>query len=143
MRIIIAIVCTSGIAAADPDPVSVPNFTLQTTLFLEKTPVVVPSLRIEASRVAQERYDGQWRYPEPGELGSYDGTGIFFGAAHYRPRTARSAALHAGSVGATLLGEILMSLDSPLAGVAALATGATLDAAAADSDRDAEAARKR
>lgn len=144
---IIAIVMftTTGVAAADPqtDPVTTPTFTLQTTMFIEKTPTVVPSLRLEASRVAQERYDGLWRYPEPGELGSYDGTGIYFGAHAYRPRSRRSSALHAGAVGATLLGEILLSTGSPLAGVGALAAGVTMDAAAADADRDAEAQRKR
>lgn len=147
LRIIpIVMFAAAGTAAADPDPstpVLVPTFQLQTAMFIEKTPTVVPSLRIEASRVAQERYDGQWRYPEPGELGSYDGTGIYFGAHAYRPRSRRSSALHAGAVGATLLGEILLSTGSPLAGVAALATGATMDAAAADADRDAEAQRKR
>jgi hypothetical protein len=40
-----------------------------------------------------------------------------------------------------MLGEILLSADSPLAGVGALIGGATLDAAAADVDRDAEARR--
>jgi hypothetical protein len=145
---IIAIVMftTSGIAAADPDPtpVTVPTFTLQTSMFDAKTPPApVPSLRVEAARVAQEKYDGQWRYPAPGELGGYDGTGFFWGHGHYRPRTARGHALHAGSVGATLLGEILLGSGSPLAGVGALAAGATLDAAAADSDRDAEAQRPR
>jgi hypothetical protein len=143
LRVIAIVMFMPTVAAADPDPVTTPTFTLQTTLFIEKTPTVVPSLRLEAARVAQERYDGQWRYPEPGELGSYDGTGIYFGAHHYRPRTRRSAVLHGASMGATLLGEILLSTGSPLAGVGALATGATLDAAAADSDRDAEAARKR
>ncbi|HEY5945833.1 MAG TPA: hypothetical protein VIV40_10095, partial [Kofleriaceae bacterium] len=57
------------------------------------------------------------------------------------PRTARSAALHGGSMGATILGEILIGTGSPLAGVGALVTGATLDAAGADVDRDAEARR--
>jgi hypothetical protein len=143
---IIAIVMftTSGIAAADPNPVSVPTFTLQTSMFDEKTPPApVPSLRIEAARVAQEKFDDQWRYPAPGELGGYDGTGFFWGHGHYRPRTKRGHALHAGAVGATLLGEILLGTGSPLAGVGAMAAGATLDAAAADSDRDAEAQRPR
>jgi len=145
LRIIAIVMFTAGIAGADPstDPIPIPaTLVLQTTLFEEPTPTVVPSLRLEAARVAQERYDGQWRYPEPGELVGFDGTGIFFGHGHYRPRSRRAAALHAGSVGATLLGEILLATGSPLAGLGALATGATLDAAAADSDRDAEAARK-
>lgn len=137
---------TAGTAAADPaatDPVAVPTFVLQTQLFEDPTPVAVPSLRLEAARVAHEHYDGQWRYPEPGALGGVDGTGIFFGHGHYRPRSSRSAKLHAGAIGATLLGEILLATDSPLAGLGALATGATLDAAAADADRDAEAQRPR
>ena len=91
MRIIIAIVCTGGIAAADPDPVSVPTFTLQTALFTQTPPTIVPSLRLEAARVAHEKYDGQWRYPEPGTLGGIDGNGIFFGHGYYRPRSGRSA----------------------------------------------------
>ena len=142
LRIVAIVMCTGGIAAADPDPITVPTFTLQTQLFTVPPPVIVPSLRIEAARVAHERYDGQWRYPEPGELGGVDGSGFFFGHGHYRPRSGRAAALHGGAIGATLLGEILLGTGSPLAGVAALAAGATFDAAAADVDRDAEAARK-
>jgi hypothetical protein len=42
-------------------------------------------------------------------------------------------------MGATLLGEVLLATGSPLAGLGALVTGATLDAAAADIDRDVEA----
>ena len=61
------------------------------------------------------------------------------GPGMYRPRTARSAALHGGSMAATLLGEILLQSGTPAAGVGALLTGATLDSAAADVDRDAEA----
>ncbi len=99
----------------------------------------VPSLRLEAVRVAGERFEGDWRYPEPGTLGGIDGNGWFVGVGHYRPRTKRSAALHGGSIAATMLGEILLSADSPLAAVGMLAGGATLDAAAADADRDAEA----
>ena len=148
LRIVAIVMCTGGIAAADPDPdlsvssISVPTFTLQTQLFTVPPPVSVPSLRLEAARVAHEKYDGQWRYPEPGVLGGIDGNGIFFGHGFYRPRSDRASALHAGAIGATLLGEILLGTGSPLAGVAALAAGATMDAAAADSDRDAEAARK-
>jgi hypothetical protein len=142
MRQVIAIlVATTAVASADPstDPVVVPTFQLATTMFDEPTPPpVVPSLRVEAARLAQERWEEQWRYPAPGELGGYDGTGIFFGHGHYRPRSSRSAKLHAGAVGATLLGEILLGTGSPLAGVGALATGAVLDGAAADADADAE-----
>ena len=139
------VVVLSGAAVADPTTVPMPpTLTLQTQLFIEKTPSPVPSLRIEAARLAQERYDAQWRYPEPGTLGGYDGTGIFFGGdGRYRPRSRRAAALNAGAMGATLLGEVLLSTGSPLAGLGALAAGATLDAAAADADRDAEARSKR
>jgi len=98
-----------------------------------------PSLRLEAARVAAERFDGDWRYPEPGPLLLRDGGDWFVGAGHYRPRSGRAAALHGGSIAATMVGEILLSADSPLAGVGALLTGATLDAATADADRDAEA----
>jgi hypothetical protein len=138
LRIIAIVMFTSTVATADP--VAVPAFTLQTSMFDEKTPPPpVPSLRLEAARVAQEKYDGQWRYPEPGELGGYDGTGFFWGHGHYKPRTRRAAALRGGSIGATLLGEILLQSGSPLAGVGMMAAGATMDAAAADVDRDAEA----
>ena len=151
LGVIAMLVATGGVAVADPnltvstDPIPTsPPLVLSTSLFTQPTPTItVPSLRLEAARVAQERYDGQWRYPEPGQLGGYDGTGIFFGHGYYRPRSRRAAALHGASMGATLLGEILLSTGSPLAGVGALAAGATLDAAAADSDRDAEAQRKR
>lgn len=132
------------LAAADPATVTVPTFTLQTSMFDHKSePPPVPSLRIEAARVAQEKYDDQWRYPAPGELGGYDGSGWFWGHGHYKPRSGRASALHGGAVGATLLGEILLGSDSPLAGVAAMAAGATMDAAAADADRDAEAQQPR
>ena len=142
-RVLVALALASGVAAADPaaDPVPVPTFTLQTTMFdAVPPPPPAPSLRIAAARLAEERFAEQWRYPEPGTLGGYDGTGIYFGGdGRYQPRSRRAASLHAGAIGATLLGEILLSLDSPLAGVGALAAGATLDAAAADADRDAEA----
>ncbi len=69
--------------------------------------------------------------------------GWFLGYGRYQPRTRRSAALHGASIGATLVGEILIGTGSPLAGVGALLTGATLDAAAADADRDSEAQRSR
>src|SRR5688572_6781738 len=129
LGVIAMLVATTAVAAADPnltvstDPIPTsPPLVLSTSLF--KPEPVVPSLRIEAARVVQERYDGQWRYPEPGQLGGYDGTGIFFGHGYYRPRSRRAAALHGASMGATLLGEILLSTGSPLAGVGALAAGA-------------------
>jgi hypothetical protein len=101
----------------------------------------VPSLRLEAVRIAGERFDLDWRYPEPGPLFGSEGGQWFIGYGHYRPLTRRSAALHGGSVAATMIGEILMSADTPLAGVGAMLTGMTLDAAAADVDRDAESRR--
>jgi hypothetical protein len=140
MRAFFAIAFLAAPAAADPTPDPVPTLTLQTTMFDEPTPAPqVPSLRIEAARVAAERFQDSWRYPEPGELGGYDGAGWYFGNGHYRPRSRRAAALHGGAAGATLLGEILLSTGSPLAGVGALAAGATMDAAAADVDNDNEA----
>ena len=142
-------------AAADPKPnvppvTSISTSTITTPSSLTLTPLtlvevpqpVVPSLRIEAARVAAERYQDTWRYPEPGALTGFDGSGFFIGAGYYHPRSRRSAALHAGAAASSLLGEILLATDSPLAGLGALATGATLDAAAADSDRDAEARKK-
>ncbi len=148
LRSFAIIVMMVGTAAADPTPspsttsssiaVTTPLVLTPLTLFEVPQPVV-PSLRLEAARVAAERYQDTWRYPEPGAIAGFDGSGWFMGVGYYRPRTRRAAALHAGSMGATLLGEILLSTDSPLAGIGALATGATLDAAAADADRDAEA----
>jgi hypothetical protein len=152
MRHLLIIAMTVGTAYADPTPTFSATTTSTTTssqltltpLSLFDTPQpIVPSLRLEAARVASERYQDTWRYPDQEAIIGMDGNGWFFGVGHYRPRTARSAALHAGSVGATLLGEILLSVDSPLAGLGALATGATLDAAGADADRDAEAAQPR
>jgi hypothetical protein len=102
----------------------------------------VPSLRIEAARVAAERFEDSWRYPDAEPIWGIDGGGLWLGGAgHYRPRSRRAAALHGGSMAATLLGEILVGSDSPLAGVGALLTGATLDAAAAEADDAAEARR--
>ena len=103
---------------------------------------VVPSLRLEAIRIAGERADNDWRFPEPGAIAGIENGLFYMGYFHYRPRNARSAALHGGSIAATMLGEILLGSGSPAAGVGALLTGATLDAAAADVDRDAESRRK-
>lgn len=116
---------------------------LSAFLFVDLPPPPPPSLRLEALRVANENWENGWRYPQPGDLLGIEGGLWFMGDAHYRPRTARSAALHGGSIGATLAGEILLSTGSPLAGVGALLTGATLDAAAADVDRDSESRRRR
>jgi hypothetical protein len=125
-------------ATASADPPQRPQFQLSPFVQTDPTPQLPPvSLRIEAARVAAERFEDSWRFPEPGPIIGIDGQEWFIGAGHYRPRTARSAALHGGSIAATVAGEILIGSGSPLAGVGALLTGATLDAAAADVDRDA------
>jgi hypothetical protein len=133
----------AGTAAADPTP-DPPKYVLQSTpLFTTRPPPAAPSLRLEAARVIAERFGDNWRYPDAGTMAALDGGRWFIGTGYYRPRTRRSAALHGGSIGATILGELLLGLDSPLAGAAALITGATLDAAAADVDRDAESRKAR
>jgi len=149
MRFLVSIplaLALAGTAVADPPGATPPTppakpsiATVGPWLVLDVPSTPVPSLRLEAARVAGERTASDWRYPEPGLVFGYDQGGWFLGHGHYRPRTARSAALHVGSMTSTLLGEILLSADSPIAGVGALLTGATLDAAAADVDRDAEA----
>jgi hypothetical protein len=112
-------------------------------LFVDIPPPPPASLRIEAARVANENWENSWRYPQPGPLFGVESGLWFMGQGHYRPRTRRSAALHGASIGATLAGEVLLGSDSPLAGLGALLTAATLDAAAADVDRDSEARRSR
>lgn len=107
-------------------------------LFDLPTPVTEPSVRIDAARMVAERFAQDWRFAEPGTLLGVNGGMLYMGDG-YRPRSRRAAALNAGAIGATLLGEILLGSGSPLAGAAALITGATLDAAGADADRDAEA----
>jgi len=126
-------------STASADPPARPQLVLSAFTYTGPAPQLPPvSLRIEAARVAAERFEDNWRFPEPGPVIGLDGNAWFVGAGHYRPRTARSAALHGGSMAATLAGEILMGTGSPLAGVGAMLTGATLDAAAADVDRDTE-----
>ncbi len=110
---------------------------------IDVPPPPPPSLRIEALRVANENWENSWRYPEAGPILGVEGGQWFMGDAHYRPRTARSAALHGASIGASIAGEILLGTGSPLAGIGALLTGATLDAAASDVDHDSEARRRR
>jgi len=133
----LAIVLFAAVAAADPAPLTkAPS--VMPILVLDVPPPPVPSLRIEALRVAGERVDSDWHYPEPGPVFGYDRGFWFVGYDQYTPRTGRSAALHAGSVSATILGGMLLDAI-PAAGAAALAAGVTLDAAAADVDRDAEA----
>ena len=128
--------------ASDPQPLtrapSVAPF-----LVFDPPPPPVKSLRIEALRIAGERSEADWRFPEPEPIIGFRTDGSFFmGYPQHRPRNARSAALHGGAAASTLLGEILLGTGAPIAGVGALLTGATLDAAAADVDRDAEARRK-
>ena len=143
----LSLIAATGVAAADPtppDPAPAPTPSISPLIFVDvPPPPPPPSLRIEAARVAAERFaNDNWRYPEPSGLFTLDGGDWGYGAYFYRPRTGRSAALHGGSVAASIAGEILMSAGSPLAGIGALLTGATLDAAAADSDRDAERSRR-
>jgi hypothetical protein len=150
----LVVVATAGMAVADPatppsapattpPPAAAAGTTATSTssllppsvLLLPPTPVKPEvSLRIEAARVAAERFEDSWRYPDVEPFVGLDSGMWFVGAGHYRPRNARSAALHGGSVAATMLGEILLSADSPVAGFGALLTGATLDSAAADAD---------
>ncbi len=146
--IALALLGSAGIALADPPADPQPAAQAQP---LTRTPSVAPflvfdpppppvkSLRLEALRVAGERVDSDWRYPDPGPVFGYQKGSWFVGYDYYHPRTRRSAALHGGSMASTLLGEILLDSGAPVAGVGALLTGATLDAAAADVDRDAEA----
>lgn len=127
--------------SGDPPPLSRAP-TAQPFLVYDPPPPPVKSLRLEALRIAGERSEADWRYPEPEPIMGFMSDGSFYmGYPQFRPRNARSAALHSGAAGATLLGEILLGTGSPLAGVGAMLTGATLDAAAADVDRDAEARR--
>jgi len=150
LRMTTVLVVTLGTASADPVVTPAPAAhasPVMTTPSLSPMPMAdvpppaVPSLRLEAARVAGEQFALQWRYPEPGPLLGVEGGLWYLGAGHDSPRSARSAALHGGSVAATLIGEILLGADLPVAAVGALLTGATLDAAAADADRDAEARR--
>jgi hypothetical protein len=133
---------TSGAGPPAPGPPSsARRGALPSSIFDVPKPTSVPSLRLEAARVVAERFDDTWRFPAPGALVGLDGAAWFVGAGYYQPRSTRSAALHGGSIAATILGEVLLAANSPLAGVGALLTGATLDAAAADADLDAEARR--
>jgi hypothetical protein len=150
--IALALLGSAGTALADPPGDPQPAAQPQPQP-LTRTPSVAPflvfdppappvkSLRLEALRVAGERVDSDWRYPDPGPVFGYQKGSWFVGYDYYHPRTARSAALHGGSMASTLIGEILLDSGAPVAGVGALLTGATLDAAAADVDRDAEARR--
>lgn len=99
-------------------------------------PKPIKSLREEGARIIAVMAEGD-RFPMVSPIISLDGTEDF----GWRPR-GRAAALNAGAMGATMVGEILLGLGaSPFAAVGALLAGATLDAAAQDADRDQEAAR--
>jgi hypothetical protein len=145
----LVMVATVGMAVADPatspgPPAQPPagkaapsssSLLPPSVLLLPPTPVKPEvSLRIEAARVAAQRFEDSWRFPDVEPFVGLDSGLWFVGAGHYHPKTGRSAALHGGSVAATMLGEILLSADSPVAGIGAMLTGATLDAAAADAD---------
>jgi hypothetical protein len=159
-RALVFVLVAAGTAAADPttpppthpfasSAVTAPAASAPITKPIAVSPLLVfdvpalppPSLRLEAARIAGMRGDLDWRYPEPGPLFGTNNGAWFIGYGHYRPRTGRSAALHGGSVAASIVGQILLETDTPLAGVGALLTGVTLDAAAADVDRDAETQR--
>src|SRR5262245_33650005 len=120
MRSFTFVVMMAVPAMADPSlptvstSVTPSNLTLTPLTLFEMPQPTVPSLRIEAARVAAERNQDNWRFPEPGALAGFDGNGFFIGAGYYHPRTSRSAALHAGAAASSLLGEILLSVDSPL-----------------------------
>jgi hypothetical protein len=135
-----------GSAAADPKVTTSnalpqpPFLTLQPIAFTDPPAQPPISLRLEGARIAAEVFGSSWRYPDVEPQFGVAG-GVWSISNHYRPRSQRAASLHGGSMLATFVGEILLYSGSPLAGVAAMATGATLDAAAADADRDAEARR--
>jgi len=157
---ILLLVAGVGTTVADPKPAGSPVKAVPSTdpqappltrtpsaapfLVLDPPPPAVKSLRLEALRIAGERTAADWRYPEPEPIVGFRTDGSFFmGYPQYRPRTARSAALSGGAAASTLIGEILLGSGLPIAGVGAMVTGATLDAAAADVDRDAEGHRRR
>jgi hypothetical protein len=149
MALVVLLTAQAAVADPDPTPAITSNPpTMSSTLVLAPLQLTsvpslpVPSLRLEATRIAGERADSDWNYPEISPLLGSDGGYWWMGYGHYHPRTARSAALHGGSIGATMVGQILLGADSPVAAVGALLTGVTLDAAAADVDRDAESRRR-
>jgi hypothetical protein len=148
LRSSLLVLVLAGTASADPKATTSnalpqpPFLTLQPITFADPPAPRPVSLRLEASRIAAEVFENSWRYPDVEPQLGISG-GVWTIGHHYRPLTARSASLHGGSMAAVLVGEILLATGSPLAGVAAMATGATLDAAAADVDRDAEAVRSR
>jgi hypothetical protein len=130
---------TNATTPSAPTTTNVTSAQLSAFLVIDVPAPPPVSLRLEAIRAVNENWENSWRYPQPGDVLGVQGGLWYMGDYMYRPRTKRSGALHGASIGATLAGEILMGSGSPLAGVGAFLTGATLDAAAADSDRDAEA----
>lgn len=146
---LLVLLMTSTALADDPAPSTMqgkltPPAPLSAFQFAVDVPPPPPvSLRLEAVRTINENWENSWRYPQPGPLFGVDSGTFFIGNGYYRPRTKRSAALHGGSIAATMAGQILLGTGSPLAGVAGLVAGATLDAAAADVDRDHESQRGR
>lgn len=147
IRSLLVVAMTAGTAIADPTTTSnalprAPFLTLQPMpAFVDVPPRPPISLRLEGARAAAEVFENSWRYPDTSPILSIDGGGWMVGN-YYRPTSRRSAALHGGSMAATFVGELLLATGSPLAGIGAMVTGATLDAAAADVDRDVES-RKR
>ena len=145
--LLVVLMASPALADDDPAPSTMqgkltPPPQLTAFQFAVDVPPPPPvSLRLDAVRAINENWENSWRYPQPGPLFGVDSGTFFIGNGYYRPRTARSAALHGGSIAATMAGQILLGTGSPLAGVAGLLTGATLDAAAADADRDAESRR--
>jgi len=132
--------------ATDPAPPAsttppLPSLLFPGLLVRVPAPPRTVSLRVEAARIANQRFEDSWRFPDADPAFGMEGGLWFMGPGRYQPLSPRSAALHGGSMAATLLGEILLSADSPLAAGAALLTGATLDAAAAEADQAAEARR--
>src|SRR5665647_3170361 len=124
----IALVVTLGLATtahADPSMTAASD-----------PPKPLKSMRAEGARIVATMEEGE-RFPVVTPLISLDGTQDF----GWSPR-GRAAKLNAASMTATFIGEMLLGLGaSPFAAVGALAAGATLDAAAADADRDQEAQR--
>lgn len=114
----IATPLSSGIPLADPPPTR-----------------VVKSLRDEAARVAADRAEA-WNMP-----GADLGLEQHWDIGRWT-RTGRAAKLHNRAAAATFIGEMILGLGgSPIAALGAFATGATLDAAAADAEADAAARR--
>jgi hypothetical protein len=148
MRIVLIVVAGLSLVPAggradprpDPDP-DPPGPRVSALLLAEPTPRPVPSLRLEAMRVLGERFEGDWKLPEPEPLFGYGQGTWFVGYARYHPRSRRAGALHAGAVGATMIGGLLLGGDAKAVAAGALLVGATLDAAANDAEASHAASR--